>query len=217
VCLNYLDHHPTVGALSPMLVYSNGEPQYCYNRFPGVREELIVTFYLDVYFHQRLVKRDYENRLKREVSLPVDWIAGACILVRRSVLDVVGSFDERFFIFYEDIDLCFRIRSAGFAIHYIPESRIIHKGGRSTSDNPRTLIYHRYRSKYLFVLKHYSCSKQWAIVLLSILGLLLRISATFVFSYGSRREKAARRSGYLESLEMSLMMLSPSTRNSTWK
>ncbi len=210
--IDYLNSHPSVGALSFMVVHPNGDPQYCYNRFPGIREELLVALYLDVYFHRQLVKRDYEEKLRHGTSFPVDWISGAFILTRRSVLDAVGSFDESFFIFYEDIDLCFRIKSAGFEIQYVPLSRIIHKGGQSTSGYAHTLVYNRYRSKYVFARKHYSFARRSIIVSLSVLGLLFRLGATFVFSYGSSSEKRARRSAYLDCLRMSLIMPSTTTK-----
>ena len=201
---NYMDVHPSVGALSFMMLWPDGSPQYCYNKFPAVREELLVTFYLDVAAHRRLVRRDYEGQLSKGIPLNVDWVAGACLMTRRSVLNKVGRFDESFFVFFEDIDLCHRIRSAGWEIHYIPQTRITHIGGASTGVNSFFLVYQRNRSKYIYFRKQFGLMSRMLVFFLATLGLLLRIVATFLFRYNSGAEALARRRAYLRSVRIFL-------------
>ena len=62
----------------------------------------------------------------------VDWVSGACMLVRRSAFDAVGGFDERYFLYREDADLCRRLRKGGWSVRYVPAARVRHAGGVST-------------------------------------------------------------------------------------
>jgi N-acetylglucosaminyl-diphospho-decaprenol L-rhamnosyltransferase len=127
-----LDADPALGAVAPRIHDEDGELDYSQRREPRLR-----TTYAQALFLHRLfphaswtdeVIRD--PRAYEEPGRP-DWVSGACILVRRSVLEQLGGLDQGFFMYCEDIDLCRRIRAAGHGLRYEPSALVIHGGGAS--------------------------------------------------------------------------------------
>jgi GT2 family glycosyltransferase len=129
----YLDAHPEVGALGPHLRYSDGSLQSSRRRFP--------TFATALFESTPLAWRWPNNRWARRYRMEdqpadgvreVDWLVGAALMVRREVLNQVGGFDEGYFMYSEELDLCRRIKQAGWRIVYLPTAQIIHYEGRSS-------------------------------------------------------------------------------------
>jgi hypothetical protein len=87
-------------------------------------------------------------------SVVVDWLSGACLLVRRDAFLAAGGFDERFFMYWEDADLCRRLRAQGFTIRYVPGATAVHKVGRSSQTARRSSIRAFHRSAYLYYSTH---------------------------------------------------------------
>jgi N-acetylglucosaminyl-diphospho-decaprenol L-rhamnosyltransferase len=80
----------------------------------------------------------------------VDWVSGAAVWLRREALDDVGGWDERYFMYMEDLDLCRRIRSAGFDVAYEPAGGVTHVQGASTSQHPYRMLAQHHRSAWTF-------------------------------------------------------------------
>jgi len=93
----------------------------------------------------------------------VDWLAGASMLIRRSVLDSIGLFDEEFFLYYEETDFCLRARNAGFPTWYVPESRVAHVGSASTGiqDPSRPRAGYWFESRRRYLRKHHGLLYLW--------------------------------------------------------
>jgi GT2 family glycosyltransferase len=87
-------------------------------------------------------------------EIPVDWVSGACMVIRREVFDAVGGFDERFFLYWEDTDLCKRISAAGWRVVYYPKAEIKHQVGVSSSKSPVRSICHFHHSCLKLFEKH---------------------------------------------------------------
>lgn len=87
-------------------------------------------------------------------SVVVDWVSGACMLARRDALDAVGGFDERFFLYWEDADLCRRLRGRGYHIRYVPGAAAIHRVGQSSRTARTSAIRAFHRSAYLYYATH---------------------------------------------------------------
>jgi len=93
---------------------------------------------------------------ENEQDCSVDWIDGACLMLRRAALDEVGLFDEQFFMYSEDEDLCFRLRRHGWTICYSAKGNALHHGAASTSQKKFDMLRHFYSSQMLFLSKHRS-------------------------------------------------------------
>jgi hypothetical protein len=98
----------------------------------------------------------------KKEKTPVDWVSGTAMFVRREVLEKVGGFDENFFMYFEDMDLCRRVRMAGFGVAYFPAFKVSHLGGESYSDSRRQKKDY-YDSMEYFFKKHRS-KFQWRLV-----------------------------------------------------
>jgi GT2 family glycosyltransferase len=92
-----------------------------------------------------------------------DWVSGSCFLARRSVLDAVGGFDESFFLYEEDVDLCLRVRRAGWRVVYTPAAEVVHHLGRSMDQAPALARLEYHRSHLLYYLKHNSAGERVAL------------------------------------------------------
>jgi N-acetylglucosaminyl-diphospho-decaprenol L-rhamnosyltransferase len=87
-------------------------------------------------------------------SVVVDWLSGACLLVRRDAFLAAGGFDERFFMYWEDADLCRRLRGQGHTIRYVPGATAVHKVGQSSRTAKRSSIRAFHQSAYLYYATH---------------------------------------------------------------
>ncbi|HUZ03651.1 MAG TPA: glycosyltransferase family 2 protein [Thermomicrobiaceae bacterium] len=141
---------PHVGLVGPLLLNSDGSVQSAGHAFPGLAQVLIDLFPL----HPRLVASRLNGRVTRYDGLSpmaIDHPLGACMLVRRAVVDNVGGLDEGYFMYSEEIDWCRRIRAAGWTILLAPAARVVHHGGQSSGQAPEAmfLALHRSRARYL--------------------------------------------------------------------
>lgn len=84
----------------------------------------------------------------------VDWVSGACMLARRCAFDAVGGFDERYFLYWEDADLCRRLRGAGWSVRYVPAARVRHAGGVSTRSAATAAVRAFHESAFLYYATH---------------------------------------------------------------
>jgi N-acetylglucosaminyl-diphospho-decaprenol L-rhamnosyltransferase len=117
---------------------------------------------------------DWDRRSPRQV----DWVSGSSMLLRRAALDQVGTFDEIFFIYAEDMDICTRMRMAGWEVWFSPEIEIVHVGGTATSGSRRMTLEHS-RSIYRYFAKHHAASG-WRRALRPPAWAALRLRAAFV-------------------------------------
>jgi GT2 family glycosyltransferase len=90
----------------------------------------------------------------QRASRTVDWLSGACVLARRDVLSAVKGFDERYFLYWEDADLCRRIRALGYQVRYVPAATAVHRVGHSSRDGRAAAIRAFHESAYLYYAIH---------------------------------------------------------------
>lgn len=131
VLLDYLERHPDVGLAGSYIHGTDGVPHETAFRFPSFWSELESGLALGLVSKVLASKKVPIIPMPRE-SRRVDWLAGASVMIRRKVLDDVGLFDETFFLYYEETDLCRRAFLAGWPTHYVVESRVAHVGSAST-------------------------------------------------------------------------------------
>jgi GT2 family glycosyltransferase len=147
-----METHPRVGACGPMLLHPDGSFQSSHARFPVVWRELLAVMGV-----ARWIWGSTYPSAPYRLSLapgPVEWVGGACLLIRRACVDQVGCLDEGFPMYSEEVDLCYRMRRHGWDVWYCPEARIIHLGGASSKRVPIYAYVQLHRSKARFLEKH---------------------------------------------------------------
>ena len=133
-----LDRNERVGAVAPRIVEPDGSLDFSLRRFPRLRSGVAQALFLHrVFPAASWVDEVIRDRSQYESTHAVEWVSGACVLVRRSVLEQLGGLDESFFHYSEDIDLCKRIWQAGYEVRYVPAAVAEHSGGGSA---PRTRL-----------------------------------------------------------------------------
>jgi len=153
---NLLDQQSAVGLVGPRLVYGDGSPQSSRRRFPTLMTALMESTLLERWFpHNRWARRYRFEDEPAFAAQEVDWVNGACMLVRRQALDQVGLFDEGFFMYSEELDLCRRLRTAGWAIMHLPTATVVHYEGQSSGQVAarRQLLFDT--SKVRYFAKHH--------------------------------------------------------------
>jgi len=151
----YMDEHPGVGALGPQLIYADGRVQSSRRRFPRFDTAFLEGTFLQQSFpHSSILRRYYVLDRAEDETQEVDWLVGACLLMRRKVLDEVGPLDERFFMYSEEMDWCYRAKKQGWKVVYLPAARVIHHEGKSSEQVLPVRHIQFQRSKVLFFKKH---------------------------------------------------------------
>ncbi len=131
--LAYLRDHPDVGALGPRLRFPDGTVQSSRRRFPTLRTALCESTLLEQWWPHNPAARAYHlEDVPDDRVQEVDWLVGACLLTPRRVMVQVGPWDEGFFMYSEELDLCRRIRTAGWRVVYLPLAEVIHHEGKSS-------------------------------------------------------------------------------------
>ncbi len=147
--IQFMNDHPEAGACGPRLARADGSTQpFAFGGDP-------TPAYLLARGWNRLIFQRALHDWETHESQSVDWLSGACLLARRDALEQVGGFDEKFFMYFEDNDLCLRLRRAGWKIFYNPTVTITHFGGASVSQNPARTRWYDASLRY-FYSKHYS-------------------------------------------------------------
>lgn len=164
-CVRFLDAHPDVGVVGPQLLNPDGTKQNCVHNFPSLATELVPKGLLETLWPRRFPSKRYDH----PGPIEVEAVLGACLFVRREVLEQVGPMPEDYFFFLEETDWCWRIREAGWRVVHLPEPRVIHVHGASTKKKipARTRIeYHR--SLYHFFRKNRGVGPAAAVVALRV-------------------------------------------------
>jgi GT2 family glycosyltransferase len=155
-CVRYIREHPDVGLLGCKVTYPDGSIQYeCARNFPTLEARIWEAFYLHMLFprHRRFGKTligywDHED------SREVPCLVGAFMLSRLTILKALGGMDESVFMFMEDLDLCYRVRTAGWKVFYLSDVAIVHKTGRSQKRYSGSLASTNAEAIYGFFKKH---------------------------------------------------------------
>lgn len=155
--LEFMEQHRYCGICGPKLVFPNGSLQYSCRRFPTVWSTLLRRSPFRLLLPRKLrgVKHLMVS-VPHDNEMAVDWMLGACLLVRREAIMGAGLLDEAFPLYCEEIDLCFRLKKGGWEIHYVPSATVIHHH-LAKSDSTllcRESMLHAV-SMMLFMKKHY--------------------------------------------------------------
>ncbi|MGE5273988.1 MAG: glycosyltransferase family 2 protein [Verrucomicrobiota bacterium] len=188
----YADAHPDVGVAGPRLLNPDGTLQRSVRGFPTLWRLATEFFFL-----RKLAPRSaalnsfYGAGFDHRTPCECEFLKGAALLVRRAAFDSVGAFDEAFFVFSEDLDLCYRMHRGGWKVAFVPDAEFVHVGGASTQPQWDRMFREQLRGHVLFFAKHRGLAQAaWARRII-LAGLALRAVAF----HGERRrayEQAAR-------------------------
>jgi len=188
VCLNYLNSHDDVGAVGCKILNPDGSLQLaCRRSFPSPWVAFTKIAGLNALFPKsRLFGRYNLTYLDPDKAAEVEAISGSFMVVKKEAIDQAGMLDERFFMYGEDLDWCYRINSAGWKIVYLPDTEIIHYKGQSALEAPFDNLLVFNKAMLLFVKKHMkpglSLLPQWIL----ILGIWIRSVVSVTVKFISR-------------------------------
>ena len=178
-CLRYMEDHGDVGAVTPKIIFEDGRVDMTAHRgFPTPWASLLYFLGDDSLYHLSKIKINQPHE--------VDAITGAFFFTSKEVLEKVGVFDEDYFMYVEEVDLCYRIKKEGSRILYLPKWSIIHYGGASGKRSESILA--EYRGIKTFYKKHYPKWQYPILRLLLKIGSVIRI---LLFGLLEGKESAA--------------------------
>jgi GT2 family glycosyltransferase len=177
VLLEFMKNHPEAGACGPKILNADGTIQHqCKRGFPT---PLSMLYYLSglskIWPQNTAFGRYLMTYLDPSKVNEVEALSGACMLIRRAVLDKIGGLDTAFFIHGEDIDYCYRIKQAGWKIFYVPEAEIIHYGGIGGKMVSYRGIIEFHRSMLIFYKKHYKKLYPFVVTVLVYFGVYAKM------------------------------------------
>ncbi len=190
----YLDAHPTAGVVGPQLRYPDGSIQPSCHRFPTIAialssdSHIIGSFSQNGLSHAAHGINDQENEIQS-----VDWLDGAALMIRREIWQKVGAFDERFFMYFDEVDWFRRCQNVGAKAHYLAPAQIIHhhRGSSKQIGIKRKILFNR--SKFLYFRKHFGAGWEVIIRLFSVLTsawiLILEMAKWVIDHREDRRER----------------------------
>lgn len=193
VLVRALDADPSVGLVGPQLLNPDRSPQPSAWIAPGFRSLAFDALLLaNLFPRSRMSFLTVEGTEPREVSC----LSGACLLARRECFESLAGFDERFFLYHEDFDLCLRARAAGYHVQLVPEARVVHSVGGSSFQDRRGFFLRFHESRGLLIRKHHPGLEGRLLAALHEGGVALRAAAYAVTGWLSGREDLRERAGH---------------------
>ena len=163
------------GIVGCQLIGPDSGVQPSVRNFPTIVSQLLILLKLQYLFPRvKILKKYFQADLDYQKLKEVDQVAGTFIMTRQEVIKKVGSFDERFHLWFEDIDFCYRVKRAGWKVIYYPQVNILHHGGQSfwqLLSVARQRIYNK--SMLAFFKKHFPSKAIWLLVICQPISLLL--------------------------------------------
>jgi GT2 family glycosyltransferase len=164
--VSFMEAHQEAAGLAPRLEYPDGSVQASCRHFPTPLIDFFESLYLDHMFpRSRFFNRYRMGEWRHDTLREVDQPYGACLMFRQSVLSEVGLMDERFFMYYDEVDLCYRVKRAGGKIYFNPEISIVHYANQSSNQAQAACELYKAKSRFLFFGKHYGVFGQVALFL----------------------------------------------------
>ncbi|MBM3423283.1 glycosyltransferase family 2 protein [Chlorobium limicola] len=196
----FMDSNPGCGLCGGKIISPEGRLEPSARRFPSPLSKLLTLSGLSAkHPGSPILNRHEFGGFAHDRPLEVDWVPGTFTIVRKKMLDEIGAFDERFFIYYEETDLCLRAKQAGWSIWFIPDAEVMHIGGacsktrkdKTYDEGASQVLSFRMRSEWLYYRKNHGI-----ILLLASAGVelgwhALRYLKNLIPSPGADAKKAA--------------------------
>ena len=188
----YLDEHPEAGVVGPLLRYPDGRLQpSCYPFLTPVNVLLVMSGVNGVIARIPLLRARHLPTSPHRSARPVPWVKGAALAVRKAAFESVRGFDESFFLYSEEQDLCYRLGHAGWETHFAPVATVVHVEGASSPGGQTAVSEHVFRNLVHFYRRHYSPAR--LVALRFVLAFLMTGRIARDAALLSREREQARR------------------------
>ena len=177
---NFMEEHTEAGMSCGQLLNPDGSKQNSFSNFPSLLEYITNKSLLKIIWPSR-----FPSKYKAyDKPIEVDSCIGACVMLRKEAIEKLGYFDEDYFFFFEETDLAYRLKKAGWKVYFVPWAKVYHAQGKSVGTNVVSRILF-YKSRYIFLEKHYQMYQIYKsiIFLRLIINTLLNFLGT-IFTFG---------------------------------
>lgn len=181
--LGFMGSIADAAVVGPKITNSDGSIQYSCRKFPSIIDAGLHSILANI-APDNPVSRKYKLAdISREKPFEVDWVSGSCMLIRRQALSDTGLMDENYFMYVEDVDICFQMWKKNWKVYYYPHAEILHHIGGSTNAGKVASSVRMQKSIFYFFRKNYR--KSWKILLIPVLVVVLglRIFLTFIKNF----------------------------------
>jgi N-acetylglucosaminyl-diphospho-decaprenol L-rhamnosyltransferase len=185
-----LDAEPDLAAVAPAIRDPDGTPYPSARSVPSTRDAIGHAVLGSIRPDNASTRRYRQLDRDPNAARDVDWVSGAALWLRRSALESVGGWDEHYFMYMEDVDLCWRLRRLGWRVAYEPSGEVVHVQGASTDRHPYRMIVRHHRSVFRFAAKRWSGLRR---VLLVPAALLLTARASVAVAVRALSLRRSRR------------------------
>lgn len=157
----FLEKNPWVGIVGCKVLNPGGTIQGSARRFPDLTTAFFgrASLLTRLFPQNPITRRNILSLVAQDEPMEVDWVSGACLMIRAEVYREVGLLDEGFFMFWEDADWCYRAKEAGWQVYYLPGAEVVHHVGMGGRRKSKKAIIEFHRSVYRYYRKHIS---RWA-------------------------------------------------------
>jgi hypothetical protein len=188
--IDYLRTHPSTVVVGPRLLNADGSLQRSCYRFPGPFRAICEHLLLTAAFPRNSLVGDY-RRWEHDADRVVDFVIGACVLLRREAVEQVGMFDEAFFMYAEETDLCRRLKDRGWTVAFTPSAQVVHLNGGSGKAQSDRVFNEFGRGGERYIRKHHGVVGLAVFRVAMIFGSLVRITMFGALALlPGRRERA---------------------------
>ncbi|MFZ5366148.1 MAG: glycosyltransferase family 2 protein [Patescibacteria group bacterium] len=187
--VEFMDEHLQAGVVGPKLLNPEGTPQASAGSFPSL-PVIGVMLFKEHFGGSQLVRTSYQT------TKEVDWVMGAAMMVKREIFPKTGLFDENIFMYYDEVEWCYRIKKAGFKIYFYPEAEIVHLWQRSSQTGRKGPILANYQGLVYFYKKHKSTLD------LFLLRILLKLKAGVALIIGHLTNNSYLKETYAEAFKL---------------
>ncbi|WP_374017416.1 glycosyltransferase family 2 protein [Paenibacillus thiaminolyticus] len=194
VMIQFMDEHPEVGASGCKVVLPDGSlDKACRRGFPTPSATFFYVSRLSKLFPKNpRINAYHREDLDPDEAYPIDCLIGAFMMVRREAIDQVGMLDERFFMYGEDVDWCYRIKQAGWENYYYPKTQIIHYKRASSRNKPYKITYEFHRAIYVLYNKHFKKKYPFWVTVLMYAGIGTKLGLAMVMNTLARARASLR-------------------------
>ncbi len=171
----FMIEHPKAGIVGCKLFYADGKVQHSVRAFPTPWNIFCEASFLYLVFPKSHLFGQYHMTwFDYSTTEAVDWVSGAYFMIRREVIDRLGGLDERFFLYSEELEYCYRTRQLGYTVVFYPGAAIVHHWGGPRTKNKR-LIFWGHHSQVLYIKKHFRGLRRFSMLALKYAEVAIRV------------------------------------------